>query len=87
MAVHHAMVPRRGEVHDPANDHVAVVNDGTVLGVVNAQDADLRLVDDGRGTEPAQATKAGDGEGGSGQVVHAGFSVSGGLRHSAHLGR
>ena len=85
VAVDHAVVPRRREVHDAADDDVAVVHHRSVLGVVNTEDADFGLVDDRGCTQSAKATQARDGEGGPGQVVHAGFAVSGGLRDTAHL--
>ena len=53
----------------------AVLHHGSVFGVVNAEDADFGLVDDGGRTESAKATEARDGKGGAGQVVHAGLAV------------
>ena len=55
---------------------MSIVHHGTVFGVVNAEDTDFGLVDDGRSTQPTKSPKAGDGEGGTGQVVNAGFPVS-----------
>ena len=86
MAVHDPVVPRGGEVHDATHHDVSVVNDRSVFGVVNAEDADFGFVDDGRCSQSTKSTEARDGEGGPGQVVHPCFSVSGGLRHAHHLG-
>ena len=63
MAIDHSVVPRRGEVHDSPNDDVAVLYNGPVLRIVDAQNPHFGFVDDGCCTQSAKSTKTGDGEG------------------------
>ena len=79
VAVDHTVVPRRGEVHDAANHDMTVLNDGSVFGVVNTENPDFGLVDDGRCAQSTKSSKACDGEGGTRQVLNTGLSIAGGL--------
>ena len=64
---------------------MSVVHHGSIFGVMNAENTDFGLVDDGCRTQPSQSTEAGDGEGGAGQLCAGGFAVAGRGDDFAHL--
>ena len=84
-AVDHAMVERRRQVHDLARKHRAVDVHGTGRDLVDADDRDLRVVDDGCRHDPAQRAEAADGDRRSTQLLEGHLAAAGCIRQSGDL--
>ena len=71
-----AMVVREREVHHRADHDLAVEGHRALLDLVEAEDARLRRVEDGRGDERAEDAAVGDREGAAGEVIDRELAVA-----------
>src|ERR1700730_270922 len=70
------MVVGERDVHHWPDYHLAIDGDRPVLRLVQAEYADLRVIDDRRGNEGAEHTTVGDRERAAGEIVHRQLAVT-----------
>ena len=87
LAVDDAVVVRQRDVHHRPDLDLAVDRDRAVLDLVQAEDADLRVVDDRRRDERAEHAAVGDRERAAGEVVHRQLAVARLLRDGDDVAR
>ena len=69
IAVDHAMIEGRRQVHHLAHDDLAALHDGPFDDGVGADDRDFGMIDDRRRDDAAQRAQARDGDGRAGKFV------------------
>ena len=68
-SVHDAVVVGEREIHHGSDDNLTFAGDGTVLNVVEPEDADLRGIEDGRAEHGAIDATVADGEGATAEII------------------
>src|SRR5690348_5838478 len=75
-AVDYAMIEGRRKVHHLSYCDLAAMDDRPFDDFVHADDCDFRRIENWRGDDPAQRSKAGYGDGRARQLVARGLSVA-----------
>src|ERR1700728_2720210 len=87
MPIDDAMVEGRGDVHHRPNRNRAIQNYSALDELVRANDRDFGMIDDRRGGNATQGAEAGQGYGGTGQILSARASLSSRQRDAKQLPR
>src|SRR5437867_11035545 len=85
VAIDHAVVERARQVHHFPNRDLVVPDDRSLLDLVDAEDGDLRPVDDRRREDAAFLAQGGDREGGALDVLEGELLVPRGGREPVDL--
>src|SRR5262249_24311126 len=76
VAVDHTMIEARREIHHLARNELSAIPHGSNSHLVDADDGDLRMIDDRCRRDRAQRTERGDYDGGASQLAAIGSGFS-----------
>src|SRR5215467_15677068 len=76
VTVDHTMIEARREIHHLPRNELSAIPYGSNSHLVDADDGDLRMIDDRCRRDRAQRTERGDGDGGASQLAAIGSGIS-----------